>query len=83
MLELAGHCFLKASECEGDGDGEEWLVEYMLGKVSEKQQTEPGIYLKHYLKVSDSLNFFGAPIKDRIKTGFRDVKYDMIYHMIV
>ncbi len=58
MLELAGHCFTKASECEGDGDGEEWLVQYMLGKVSEKRRTKPGVYLGHYMEVRMERSLF-------------------------
>lgn len=41
MLETAQHCF-KSARCEGDGDEEEWLIHYMLGKVAEQQQPHGG-----------------------------------------
>uniref|UniRef100_A0A8C6E4B8 Calcineurin-binding protein cabin-1 n=1 Tax=Moschus moschiferus TaxID=68415 RepID=A0A8C6E4B8_MOSMO len=48
MLEAARHCFASAARCEGDGDEEEWLIHYMLGKVAEKQQQPPTVFLRHY-----------------------------------
>ncbi|XP_054546485.1 calcineurin-binding protein cabin-1 isoform X1 [Talpa occidentalis] len=48
MLETARHCFTSAAHCEGEGDEEEWLIHYMLGKVAEKQQQPPTVYLLHY-----------------------------------
>ncbi|XP_060051228.1 calcineurin-binding protein cabin-1 isoform X2 [Erinaceus europaeus] len=52
MLETARHCFTSAAHCEGDGDEEEWLIHYMLGKVAEKQQQPPAVYLLHYRQAS-------------------------------
>lgn len=48
MLETAKRCFTSASRCEGDGDEEEWLIHYMLGKIAEKQKQPPVVYLFHY-----------------------------------
>lgn len=56
MLETARHCFTSAARCEGDGDEEEWLIHYMLGKVAEKQQQPPAIYLLHYRQAGHYLH---------------------------
>nr|KAF6275241.1 calcineurin binding protein 1 [Pipistrellus kuhlii] len=56
MLETARHCFLSAARCEGDGDEEEWLIHYMLGKVAEKQQQPPTVYLLHYRQAGHYLH---------------------------
>ncbi|XP_074177678.1 calcineurin-binding protein cabin-1 isoform X3 [Rhinolophus sinicus] len=56
MLETARHCFMSAARCEGDGDEEEWLIHYMLGKVAEKQQQPPTIYLLHYRQAGHYLH---------------------------
>ncbi|XP_057600765.1 calcineurin-binding protein cabin-1 isoform X5 [Hippopotamus amphibius kiboko] len=56
MLETARHCFTSAARCEGDGDEEEWLIHYMLGKVAEKQQRPPAVYLRHYQQAGRCLH---------------------------
>ncbi|XP_032165956.1 calcineurin-binding protein cabin-1 isoform X2 [Mustela erminea] len=56
MLETARHCFSSAARCEGDGDEEEWLIHYMLGKVAEKQQQPPAVYLLHYRQAGHYLH---------------------------
>nr|XP_003478007.2 calcineurin-binding protein cabin-1 [Cavia porcellus] len=56
MLETARHCFTSAAHCEGDGDEEEWLIHYMLGKVAEKQQQPPAVYLLHYRQAGHYLH---------------------------
>ncbi|XP_053783743.1 calcineurin-binding protein cabin-1 isoform X4 [Desmodus rotundus] len=56
MLETARHCFTSAARCEGDGDEEEWLIHYMLGKVAEKQQQPPTVYLLHYRQAGHHLH---------------------------
>ncbi|XP_077806434.1 calcineurin-binding protein cabin-1 isoform X1 [Macaca mulatta] len=56
MLETAKHCFTSAARCEGDGDEEEWLIHYMLGKVAEKQQQPPTVYLLHYRQAGHYLH---------------------------
>ncbi|XP_058387927.1 calcineurin-binding protein cabin-1 isoform X6 [Diceros bicornis minor] len=56
MLETARHCFTSAARCEGDGDEEEWLIHYMLGKVAEKQQQPPAVYLLHYRQAGHYLH---------------------------
>lgn len=51
MLETASRCFQAASQCEGDGDEEEWLIHYMLGKIAEKRKQPPKDYLLLYKQV--------------------------------
>uniref|UniRef100_A0A671TDN7 Calcineurin-binding protein cabin-1-like n=1 Tax=Sinocyclocheilus anshuiensis TaxID=1608454 RepID=A0A671TDN7_9TELE len=46
MLEMASQCFQSASRC--DGDEEEWLIHYMLGKIAEKRKLPPKGYLQLY-----------------------------------
>ncbi|KAL0186410.1 hypothetical protein M9458_018080, partial [Cirrhinus mrigala] len=48
MLETASQCFQSASRC--DGDEEEWLIHYMLGKIAEKRKLPPKDYLQLYKK---------------------------------
>lgn len=50
MLLLSERCFTSALGIE---DGEAWLHHYILGKISEKLQKPPGIYLEHYQKVNE------------------------------
>uniref|UniRef100_A0A6I8NZF1 Calcineurin-binding protein cabin-1 n=1 Tax=Ornithorhynchus anatinus TaxID=9258 RepID=A0A6I8NZF1_ORNAN len=56
MLETAKLCFTSASRCEGDGDEEEWLIHYMLGKIAEKQKQPPAVYLLHYKQAGHYLH---------------------------
>ncbi|XP_069789129.1 calcineurin-binding protein cabin-1-like isoform X3 [Narcine bancroftii] len=56
MLETAKQCFLSAAHCEGDGDEEEWLIHYMLGKIAEKQKQPPKEYLEHYKQAAHNLH---------------------------
>ncbi|XP_038649490.1 calcineurin-binding protein cabin-1 isoform X3 [Scyliorhinus canicula] len=56
MLETAKQCFLSATHCEGDGDEEEWLIHYMLGKIAEKQKQPPKEYLEHYNQAAHNLH---------------------------
>ncbi|KAG8597179.1 hypothetical protein GDO81_002185 [Engystomops pustulosus] len=56
MLETAKQCFTSASLCEGDGDEEEWLIHYMLGKICEKQKVAPELYLQHYKQAAHYLH---------------------------
>ncbi|XP_044131457.1 calcineurin-binding protein cabin-1 isoform X2 [Bufo gargarizans] len=56
MLETAKQCFTSASLCEGDGDEEEWLIHYMLGKICEKQKVAPELYLLHYKQAAHYLH---------------------------
>ena len=51
-LSLAESCFQEAIQCEVDGEEEEWLVHYMLGKIAEKRQTDPQEFLEHYKKAA-------------------------------
>ncbi|XP_034162577.2 calcineurin-binding protein cabin-1 isoform X1 [Pangasianodon hypophthalmus] len=48
MLETAYKCFQSASACGGDCNEEEWLIHYMLGKISEKRKLPPKEYLRLY-----------------------------------
>ncbi|XP_070531569.1 calcineurin-binding protein cabin-1-like [Ptychodera flava] len=56
MLVLAKKCFTRAKDCEGDGEEEEWLIHYMLGKVAEKQHDSPKVYVEHYKEASIHLH---------------------------
>ncbi|NXF87047.1 CABIN protein, partial [Eubucco bourcierii] len=56
MLETAKGCFTAAARCEGDGDEEEWLIHYMLGKIAEKQKQPPVVYLLHYKQAAHYLH---------------------------
>ncbi|XP_053326414.1 calcineurin-binding protein cabin-1 isoform X2 [Spea bombifrons] len=56
MLETAKQCFMSASRCEGEGDEEEWLIHYMLGKIAEKQKLAPEVYLQHYKQAGHYLH---------------------------
>ncbi|XP_037679390.1 calcineurin-binding protein cabin-1 [Choloepus didactylus] len=56
MLDTARLCFSSAARCEGDGDEEEWLIHYMLGKVAEKQRQPPAVYLQHYRQAAHYLH---------------------------
>jgi len=40
-----------AEEIEPGGYSEEWLLQYMLGKIAEKLGRPPNEYLDHYQKV--------------------------------
>ena len=53
MLLTAQHCYRQAGIVE-TGSGEEWLQHYMLGKIAEKLDESPNIYLDHYVKVIPS-----------------------------
>ncbi|XP_060787332.1 calcineurin-binding protein cabin-1 isoform X4 [Neoarius graeffei] len=48
MLETAYKCFQSASTCGGECNEEEWLIHYMLGKISEKRKLPPKDYLQLY-----------------------------------
>lgn len=62
MLEIANQCFQSCARLFiGSKDGpilhdERWLYQYMLGKVAEKKNQEPPIFLEHYAKACK--NFF-------------------------
>ena len=58
MLEEAKYCFESAQNiynaCEDidEFQDERWLYHYLLGKISEKKNESPYIYLQHYLQVN-------------------------------
>ncbi|KAK7146555.1 hypothetical protein R3I93_014110 [Phoxinus phoxinus] len=54
MLETSSQCFRGASRC--DGDEEEWLIHYMLGKIAEKRKLPPKDYLQLYKKSAHYLH---------------------------
>ncbi|XP_056102870.1 calcineurin-binding protein cabin-1 isoform X1 [Rhinichthys klamathensis goyatoka] len=54
MLETSSQCFRGASRC--DGDEEEWLIHYMLGKIAEKRKMPPKDYLQLYKKSAHYLH---------------------------
>ncbi|KAG1949200.1 calcineurin-binding protein cabin-1 isoform X4 [Pimephales promelas] len=54
MLETSSQCFRGASRC--DGDEEEWLIHYMMGKIAEKRKMPPKDYLLLYKKSAHYLH---------------------------
>lgn len=55
MLELATHCFLSANRLLNESAGlqdDRWLTYYILGKIAEKKNEDPPIFLEHYHKAS-------------------------------
>lgn len=55
MLELAAHCFLSANRLLNEPSGQQddrWLTYYILGKIAEKKNDDPPVFLEHYHKVS-------------------------------
>ncbi|CAH1784782.1 unnamed protein product [Owenia fusiformis] len=55
MLQLAEKCYLATSKCDSEDAEEEWLHSYMLGKISEKMNRPPEIYLEYYKKAAEDL----------------------------
>ena|SRR6218665_2663364 len=53
MLMIALNCYNQAEACaqESGNKEEKWLLHYMLGKIAEKLDQDPNIYLEHYKKV--------------------------------
>ncbi|KAG6802793.1 calcineurin-binding protein cabin-1 [Apis mellifera caucasica] len=72
MLEIAYKCFQSCARLFiGDKDGtiphdERWLYQYMLGKIAEKKNQDPPIYLEHYAKASELLYHNNAQYPRRI-----------------
>ncbi|XP_047656377.1 calcineurin-binding protein cabin-1 isoform X2 [Tachysurus fulvidraco] len=56
MLETAHNCFKSASTCEGDCNEEEWLIHYMLGKITEKRKLPERDYLRLYKRSAHFLH---------------------------
>nr|XP_039248524.1 calcineurin-binding protein cabin-1-like [Styela clava] len=57
MLDLAQRCFEHALKCDAeDINNEEWLIQYMLGKVAEKKQESIQNYLLKYSKAAGLLH---------------------------
>lgn len=58
MLEIADQCFESANRiCQTIEEpsiqhDERWLYQYMLGKVAEKRNQDPPVFLEHYAKVN-------------------------------
>ena len=50
MLNLSKTCFEQAKKHDCDSE-EEWLEHYMLGKMAEKQNNHPSVFLDHYTQV--------------------------------
>nr|XP_034185241.1 calcineurin-binding protein cabin-1-like isoform X1 [Osmia lignaria]XP_034185242.1 calcineurin-binding protein cabin-1-like isoform X1 [Osmia lignaria]XP_034185243.1 calcineurin-binding protein cabin-1-like isoform X1 [Osmia lignaria] len=72
MLEIAHLCFQSCAHLFiGDKDGviphdERWLYQYMLGKIAEKKNQDPPIFLEHYAKASELLYHNHAQYPRRI-----------------
>ncbi|KAL5007713.1 hypothetical protein ScPMuIL_016519 [Solemya velum] len=70
MLQIAFNCYKKASECEGDGQEEEWLHHYMMGKCLEKMRKPPIEYLTHYKQAAIHLYEDNATYPKKITYAF-------------
>jgi len=63
MLHVAQKCFTMAAtvtsaeEMEPGGYSEDWLLNYMLGKIAEKLNRPPHEYLDHYHKVQQLCSY--------------------------
>ncbi|XP_076277405.1 calcineurin-binding protein cabin-1 isoform X2 [Lasioglossum baleicum] len=72
MLEIANQCFQACARLFiGTKDApilhdERWLYQYMLGKIAEKKNQEPPVFLEHYAKASDLLYHNNAQYPRRI-----------------
>ncbi|XP_033185643.2 calcineurin-binding protein cabin-1 [Bombus vancouverensis nearcticus] len=72
MLEIAYQCFQACARLFiGTKDGtiphdERWLYQYMLGKIAEKKNQDPPVYLEHYAKASELLHHNNAQYPRRI-----------------
>ncbi|XP_072762605.1 calcineurin-binding protein cabin-1 isoform X2 [Anoplolepis gracilipes] len=72
MLEIADQCFESANRiCQTIEEpsiqhDERWLYQYMLGKVAEKKNQDPPIFLEHYAKASELLYENNAQYPRRI-----------------
>ena len=55
MLLLSESCFTSALGIE---DGEPWLHHYILGKITEKLNKPPSVYLEHYQKARNFWTIF-------------------------
>ncbi|XP_003701167.1 calcineurin-binding protein cabin-1 [Megachile rotundata] len=72
MLEIAHQCFQSCAHLFiGIKDGttphdERWLYQYMLGKIAEKKNQDPPIFLEHYAKASELLYHNNAQYPRRI-----------------
>lgn len=64
MLETAYKCFQSASStCGGECNEEEWLIHYMLGKISEKCKLPP----KDYLRLYKQVNYWSTPVQHNME----------------
>ncbi|XP_076631383.1 calcineurin-binding protein cabin-1 isoform X1 [Colletes latitarsis] len=72
MLEIADQCFQSCARLFiGIKDGtirhdERWLYQYMLGKITEKKNQDPPIFLEYYAKASELLYHNNAQYPRRI-----------------
>nr|XP_012218304.1 PREDICTED: calcineurin-binding protein cabin-1-like isoform X4 [Linepithema humile] len=72
MLEIADQCFESANRiCQTIEEptiqhDERWLYQYMLGKVAEKKNQDPPVFLEHYAKASELLYENNAQYPRRI-----------------
>ncbi|XP_011308750.1 calcineurin-binding protein cabin-1 [Fopius arisanus] len=72
-LEAADNCFQSANriylaniEDEPHQQDERWLYHYMLGKIAEKRNEDPPVFLEHYERASDLLYKNNAHYPKRI-----------------
>lgn len=72
MLDIAVKCFTTASKiwyAAGEDSGiqdERWLHQYMLGKVAEKRDHDPSIFLGHFAKACEHLHQIRASYARKI-----------------
>ncbi|CAH2095594.1 unnamed protein product [Euphydryas editha] len=70
LLDTTHKCFTSVEELKRKGidttNEDCWLLYYMLGKVAEKQNKQPSIYLKYYMYSIKSLQEAGATYPTKI-----------------
>ncbi|XP_065224975.1 calcineurin-binding protein cabin-1-like isoform X2 [Planococcus citri] len=72
FLKTSSECFNSATEAwlelvkKEECQDERWLHHYMLGKIAEKNEEKPSVYLDHYLKAMKFLEQNGAEYPSRI-----------------
>jgi len=71
MLELAHESFETVRQCDSDDVyEEEWFIEYMLGKICEKQKKPLTSSLRHYQEAANRLHYRSAKYPKKIQSRY-------------